>query len=166
MMRQLVFLILLMAPFAAHAFDCNGPRFRGERPQVNEVHIFCGEIRYGKPDGYHSEAAGPSPVVRGLSQVQPVGNNGVYSARVQYANGRSKFSTFYPRTCSIEQIEASVRYAANHPFPNRGNDWQYGPSAPITEAGGYCTGTNGQPLEIQFARTQQGGINTAFPDGK
>ncbi len=167
-MRAAVMLIMLLLAGAAQAqgFDCNGPRFRGETPQINEVHIFCGEIRGGKDEGYHSELVQPTPNVVAVERVHPVGRQGAYEGIVRFANGGTHRSTFWPKHCRIDQIEASIRFAAAHPFFGQQGDWTYGASAPLEGGTQYCLGTNGRAIEIQFARTGQGGINTAFPDGR
>jgi hypothetical protein len=157
--------ILAAAAAQAAEFDCHGPRFRDGNPPINEAHIFCGEIRNGKPEGYHSERIQPTPNVGGVSDIRPVGAQGVYEGIVHFVAGGAHRSTFFPRACSIAQIETSIRHAAAHPIAGRGNDWSYGPSAPLANSAGYCLGSDGRPFEIQFARTRQGGVNTAFPDG-
>ena len=167
-MRMLWLFLLLALTSAAHAqgFDCRGPRFRGEVPQINEAHIFCGEIRGDRDEGYHTEQIQPTPFVVGVEGVRPVGRRGVYEGMVRFTNGGAHRSTFYPRHCTLGQIENSIRYAATHPFFGRGEDWSYGPSSPIAGGEAYCVGTDGKSIELQFARTERGGVNTAFPDGR
>jgi hypothetical protein len=168
MMRPLLILLLLACASAAHAqgFDCHGPRFRGEGPEINEGHIFCGEVRNGKDEGYHSELVQPTPHVIGVEGVRPVGKHGVYEGIVRFTNGGTHRSTFYPRHCGVAQIENSIRYAAAHPFFGQHGDWSYGPSAPLAGGAQYCLGSDGRAIELQFARTERGGVNTAFPDGR
>lgn len=166
-MRALWLLMFLLLPGMAHAFDCNGPRFSGPSPQINLVHIFCGEIRNGKPDGYHSELIHPTPSVLGTRDPRPVRNGrGLYNATVLFSNGATKFSTFYPRTCSQAQIEASIRYAAAQPPQPKPGSWGFvAPSAPREGGMAYCTGSDGRPFTIRYATLPRGDINTAFPDG-
>ncbi len=165
-MRMLWLLVFLLASGSAHAFECGGPHFRGERPQINLVHIFCGEIRKGKPDGYHSEIVHPTPSVLGIRDPRPVRNGrGLYNATVLFANGATKFSTFYPRGCSEGQIEASIRYAVQQPPTPKIGSWGFvAPSAPTSGGSAYCTGSDGLPFTIRYALARRGDINTAFPD--
>ena len=162
----LIIMPLLVGAAQAQTLDCNGPRFRGAAPQINEVHIFCGEMRNGRDEGYHSELVQPTPNVVAVERVRPVGKQGVYEGVVRFANGGTHRSTFWPKFCRIDQIEASIRFAAAHPFFGQQGDWTYGASAPLEGGAEYCLGSNGRAIEIQFARTGQGGINTAFPDGR
>lgn len=166
-MRLVLFALpLLLASGAAHAFDCNGPRFSGERPQINLVHVFCGEVRNGKPDGYHTEIEGQTPSVRGIRDPRPMRNgNGVYNATVLFANGMTKFSSFYPRRCTEAQIEASIRYAISQPRTPKQGSWGFvAPSAPPANNAAFCTGDDGRPITIRYATLSRGDINTAFPD--
>ena len=167
-MRAVLVLILLLLAGGTRAqgFDCNGPRFRGGEPQINEVHIFCGEVRNGKDEGYHSEIVQPTPNVARVEAMHAVGKQGVYEGVVVFNNGGTHRATFWPRHCRMEQIEASIRHAAAHPFFGQRGDWTYGASAPLEGGAQYCLGTNGRAIEIQFARTERGGINTAFPTGR
>ncbi len=165
-------LVLLLLPISivsanhAYAFDCDGPRFRGPKPQINLVHVFCGEIRRGKPDGYHTELLHPTPAVSGIRDPQPMrGGRGLYNATVQFTNGATKFSSFYPRTCTEAQIETSIRYAAAQPPTPKPRSWGFiAPSAPPQGGAAYCTGTDGHPFTIRYATLSRGDINTAFPD--
>jgi hypothetical protein len=165
-MRFVLVLIFALIASQAHAFDCNGPRFRGPSPQINLVHVFCGEIRNGKPDGYHSEIVHPTPAVEGVRDPQPMrGGRGLYNATVEFRNGMSKFSSFYPRTCTEAQIEASIRYAATQPKIRKPRGWGFvAPSAPPEGGAAFCTGTDGRPFVIRYATLSRGDINTAFPD--
>ncbi len=165
-MRWLFVVPWLLLPGAAQAFDCAGPRFQGSDPKINLVHIFCGEIRRGKPDGYHTELVQPTPSVQGVRDPRPVRNGrGLYNATVLFANGMTKFSTFYPRTCTEAQIVASIRYAVQQPEQPKPGSWgNIAPSAPPQGGAAYCTGTDGRPFTIRYARLSRGDVNTAFPD--
>lgn len=166
MMRRLFFLVVLLAPLSAHAFDCRGPHFRGPSPRINLVHIFCGEIRRGKPDGYHTELMGPTPDVTGVRDIRPMRRGrGLYNGLVLFANGRTKFSTFYPRSCSAGQIEASIRYAVAEPPRPKPGSWGFlAASAPPQGGAAFCTGDDGRPFTIRYALARRGDVNTAFPD--
>jgi hypothetical protein len=165
-MRWVLVMAFLMIGHAAYAFDCAGPRFRGPSPQVNLVHVFCGEIRNGKVDGYHAEIVHPTPSVTGVRDEQPMrGGRGLYNATVEFRNGMRKFSSFYPRTCTEGQIEASIRYAAAQPKIPKARGWGFvAPSAPAQGGDAFCTGTDGRPFVIRYATLSRGDINTAFPD--
>lgn len=155
-------------PARAQDIDCGGSRWSGGRPAINVRHIFCGEIR-GRPDGYHSEAIAPTPFVRGVVSRVPVGD-GIYNATVLFADGRSKFSTFYPRACTPAQIMTSIRYAVAQPRTAKPGGWGFiGPSAPDGPAAAgspdaFCRGDDGRPFTIRFALLSRGDVNTAFPD--
>ncbi len=167
MQKLLIIIAMLTLTATAHAqsFDCHGPRFRGEGPEINEVHIFCGEIRNGRDEGYHSELI-RSPLVEGVERVRPIGRHGVYEGEVRFTNGGVHRSTFFPRHCSIPQIETSIRYAAAHKFFGNHGDWSFGPSAPLEGGPAYCVGDDGKSLQLQLAVTERGGVNTAFPEGR
>lgn len=169
-MKTLLGMLVLLTAWSgcalAQGFDCNGAHFRGNPPQINEVHIFCGELRNGRAEGYHSQTGGIAPDVVAVDRVRPIGVQGVYEGLVHFRTGAVHRSTFYPKFCSVAQIETSIRFAAANPIPGRGNDWLYGPSGPAGGGADFCMGSDHRPFEIQFARTSRGGINTAFPDGK
>ena len=169
-MRLLLWVALLLTAYScmasAQGIDCNGPRFRGPAPQINEVHIFCGDLRQGRAEGYHSQSGGIAPDVVGVDRVHAIGVQGVYEGQVHFRTGAVHRSTFYPKFCTVAQIETSIRYAAANPIPGRGTDWSYGLSGPAGGGADYCMGSDHRPIEIQFARTSRGGINTAFPDGR
>ena len=156
----------LLLAFGAQAFECRGPRFRGEAPQINVVHIFCGEIRNGRPDGYHSEIAGRTEMVDGVRDPRPLCNGrGLYNGTVLFANGATKFSTFYPRACSEAQIETSIRYAVQQPRQPKPGSWGFlAASSPPQGGTAFCTGDDGRPFTIRYALASRGDVNTAFPD--
>ncbi len=165
MWRLVLLLLLLTAAARAAEFDCAGPRFRGGSPEITDVHIFCGEIRNGKSEGYHSERVQPTPNVAGVDGIRPNPRHpGLYEGVVHFTDGGTHRSTFFPRQCSVAQIETSIRYAAAHPLFGDHGDWSFGPSAPLTGGGQYCLGLDGRAFIVQLARTSQGGVNTAFPD--
>jgi hypothetical protein len=165
-MRGVWVVMFLLVANGAHAFDCAGPRFRGPAPQINLVHVFCGEIRQGKVDGYHTELMHPTPSVTGVRDSQPMrGGRGLYNGTVLFTNGMTKFSSFYPRSCSEAQIEASIRFAVSQPRVAKTRGWGFvAPSAPPSGGASYCTGTDGKPFVIRYATLSRGDINTAFPD--
>jgi hypothetical protein len=164
--RGLFVLAALLAPSAAHAFDCQGPAFTRDHPAINLRHIFCGEIRNGRPDGYHAELmALPTAAVIAVRDRRET-RNGIGLATVLFANGATKFSSFYPRRCTEAQIVTSIRYAASQPRTPKPGSWGFiAPSAPVPGADGYCLGSDGNPFTIRYATLSRGDINTAFPDG-
>jgi hypothetical protein len=159
-----------LAPaMSAQSLDCGAMRWSGGRPRINLRHIFCGEIRRGQPDGYHSEAIFPTVAVTAVSARAPIGG-GLYNATVTFANGERKFSTFYPRACSPEQIIQSIRYAVAQPPAPKPRGWGFvAPSAPASPSDGhdgYCRTDDGHPFTIRYALLSRGDVNTAFPDGR
>lgn len=157
--------LLLAAGAQAQTLDCRRAHWMGRDPAVNVGHIFCGEIKR-RPDGYHSEAIQPTPLVNGVADRQPIGR-GLYNGTVLFADGERKFSTFYPRACSIGQIVASIRFAASQPPRPKRNGWGFvAPSAPDDAAAGgeFCLADDGRPFTIRYARMSRGDVNTAFPD--
>ncbi len=170
-MIRLALLVILLAvpwlaqPASAQTFECGDRVWSGGHPAVNLRHIFCGEIRR-KADGYHSQLFGSTAVVDGVSGIRDAGH-GLYSGLVHFRDGETKFSSFYPRYCSVEQIVRSVRFAAAQPRHLNQDHWSYSaPSAP-TGAGptdGYCLDSAGDPFPIRYGVLTRGDVNTAFPD--
>ena len=101
-----------------------------------------------------------------MTDVRDAGN-GLYTGLVHFKDGETKFSSFYPKTCSVEQIVQSVKFAAAQPRHLNQDHWSYSaPSAPsgATAADGYCLATDGRPFEIRYGVLSRGDVNTAFPD--
>ena len=149
----------------AESIDCRDAHWSEGRPAINVRHIFCGEFR-GRPDGYHSEAVFPTPLVVGVTGRRE-GPQGIYNATILFANGQRKFSTLYPRACTAEQIIRSIRFAVAQPVQPKPGTWgDLAPSAPAgaTLADGYCLGNDGRPFTIRYALLRRGDVNTAFPD--
>jgi hypothetical protein len=157
-------LLGLAAP--ALADDCKTPGFgwSDTKPQVNVEHIFCGELKDGKPKGFHSMQMKSSwTVVKDVTKRRN-DRNGIYDADVTFTNDRRKFSTFYPDACTPGQITASILYAASN-STGQHPDWgTLGPSAPASGGSDYCLDSAGKSSEIRFATLRSGGINTAFPN--
>ena len=150
----------------ADAVDCGDPAFHwsDHDPPINRRHVFCGEIKDGKPKGFHStRLQSTSPVVDGLRK-RSEGRNGITDATIQFTNGTTKFSTLFPDACTVDQVLASIHYASTRTTrPHR--VWgKLGASAPTPGAEGYCLDGRSQPFEIRLGFLRDGRINTAFPN--
>ncbi|HLY97603.1 MAG TPA: EndoU domain-containing protein [Candidatus Angelobacter sp.] len=147
--------------------NCNaaGQHWSATVPQVNQRHIFCGEIGSGgQPKGYHStQNPPPTNVVVSVVNVVPIAN-GIYNATVNFNNHTHKISTFFPNACTANQIVQSVVYAANNqtgPAPGWG---VYGMSAPPGGGAAYCLNSAAAPFRIKMGLLGNGDVNTAFPN--
>jgi hypothetical protein len=152
------------------------------RPAVNLAHVFCGEIRGdGRPVGFHSTVelgepgmpvlvwfeqggGGRVALADGAAPEPSPGPDTIFTATVRFANGREKFSTFFPMACTADEIVASVLHASADAEPADGTWGEVGPSAPADGAEGFCL-AGGAAFDIRFARLpdEPGRINTAFP---
>jgi len=162
-------LVLLLTAFGAPAVaqDCRdrGFHWSDDKPAVNRLHVFCGEIRKGRPKGFHSTRLLDTSAV--VTEVTGRSNerNGIYDATVRFRNDTAKFSTFFPDTCTVDQLVASIHYAATHVERDHPQWGKLGPSAPEqTDDGGYCLDANGDPFEIRMGLLSDGRVNTAFPN--
>lgn len=146
--------------------DCRDPRFHwsASEPKVNLRHVFCGELRDGRPKGFHSVRLRDSAsLVRAIERRRDE-RGGVWSAVVVFANGRRKLSTFFPDHCTVEQLLRSIDYAVAQSF-GRHREWgEVGPSAPYRGAETFCLDNDGAPFEIRFGVLADGRVNTAFPN--
>ena len=134
------------------------------RPAINARHVFCGEVRDGKPKGFHStrlmDTSDEVTGVRGISRYA----NGIYSGTVVFKDGQTKFSTFFPDACSADDILASIHHASTH-IGGEHPAWGYlGPSAPAGGTDGFCLDDRGQAFEIRMGLFGDGRVNTAFPN--
>ncbi|MFV3075777.1 EndoU domain-containing protein [Niveispirillum fermenti] len=152
-------------PALADGPDCRDADFRWSRtePAINMRHVLCGEIKgNGDVVGLHARAiAGTAPV----KAIRPEGGapDGTYGARVEFSNGKTKFSTFYPDHCTAADIEKSILHAVRNSF-GAARPWgRLGCAAPDGTTPGYCRGPQGQRLVIRFGELKDGRINTAFP---
>jgi hypothetical protein len=146
--------------------DCRSRSFYWSRsePAVNLRHVFCGELRNGRPRGFHSlRLRETSLVVRDIQRRREE-HWGIYSAIVVFANGRRKLSTFFPDRCSVDQIVRSIAYAATNPIGQHSEWGGVGPSAPAPGAEMFCLDNHGEPFEIRVGAFADGRINTAFPN--
>ena len=101
--------------------------------------------------------------------VEPGEPAGVFTADIRFPDGRTKFSTFFPDSCSEPEIVASILYAAAHAQPTE--PWGFaGPSAPGAVSdpeanAAYCR-AQGDAFPIRFGLLggDRNRINTAFPE--
>jgi hypothetical protein len=160
-----VLLALVGACEPAGAPDCRDPGFRwsDHRPAINARHVFCGEVRDDKPRGFHStRLRDTSEVVTGVRGIARSAS-GIYTGTVVFAGGRTKFSTFFPDACTVDEILASIHYASTHINADH-PAWGYvGPSAPSAGAAGFCLDHGGQAFPIRMGLFDDGRVNTAFP---
>jgi hypothetical protein len=157
---------LLLAGGAAANGNCSDRSFywSDDRPPINLRHVFCGEMREGRPKGLHSiRLVATSRLIRRIEHRSDEGG-GVYTAIVEFAGGRRKLSTFFPDHCTVDQIIHSIANAAGnverlHPAWGR-----IGLSAPADGLETFCLDNRGRPFEIRFGELANGRINTAFPN--
>lgn len=150
----------------ADAVNCRNSGFHwsDHDPPINLRHVFCGEIKEGKPKGFHStRLQSTSPVIEGIRR-RSEGRGGITDAMIVFDGGKTKFSTLFPDSCTVDQILASIHYTSTRttrPHPAWG---KIGRSAPAPTADGYCLDDRGQPFEIRLGFLRDGRINTAFPN--
>lgn len=150
---------------------CPLPAWTTTVPPVNLTHIFCGEIIGSNPGsikGYHSERLVPPHTGNTVVSIGPkkMLNGSIYSAYPVFSNGLSKYSTFFPLTCTQLQIVNSALYVYSSGAVGTGGG-KVGQSAPSQVGGGhqYCL-NNGAPFPMQIYTVFASGqtrINTAFP---
>lgn len=164
-------------------------------PQINQRHIFCGEINAaGNAVGFHSRPADHNPLL-GAGPASPVAARTVgpstyivppglnHPAPYRYVNANVEVfdvpnnawvakagpSTFFPDSCTQQEVVASIRYAYMHLNVGVAPPPQvifYGPSAPTANAAGYCVGEQGLPFTVGGYLNNIGGlwwVNSAFP---
>ncbi|MBK8208955.1 MAG: EndoU domain-containing protein [Rhodospirillales bacterium] len=131
---------------------------------INLRHVFCGELRHGRPKGLHStQLVATSRLIRGIEHRSDEGG-GIYSAIVEFSGGKRKLSTFFPDHCSVEQLIRSIEHAATN-VRQRHPAWgEIGPSAPAAGLETFCLDNRGAPFDIRLGVLANGRINTAFPN--
>jgi hypothetical protein len=150
----------------AAALDCRdrGFHWSDDEPAVNRLHVFCGEIRRGRPKGFHStRLQDTSAVVTGVTGKSNE-RDGIYDASVRFRNDTAKFSTFFPDACTVDRVVASIHFAATHVERDHPRWGKLGPSAPDEDNVDYCLDGNGDPFEIRMGLLSDGRVNTAFPN--
>jgi hypothetical protein len=135
------------------ARDPDYPQWTTTEPNINQWHIFEGEInRSGKPVGFHSRPGGQDPARARLKSVRDRPNRaGVYTASIEILDGnqwKQKFSSFFPDALSRQQVLDAVAHA----YANSAN-----PKAQPFD------GPSGLGFSIQGYTSSRGGINSAFP---
>jgi hypothetical protein len=145
---------------------------RPKPPQVNQVHVFCGEWKHNAPAGFHARPGGLDPeTVARLTVTQPANAQGIYGAAWSYVGHAqsSKFSTMFPDACTMTQVLNSIVYAATHPSrcPTHAPHWAVcGPNRPtsaVPDSGSFCMADDHTRFLIAMAKLSSGRINTAFP---
>jgi Bacterial EndoU nuclease len=141
-------------------------------PQVNQIHVFCGEWKHNAPRGFHSRPGGLDPnTVVGFTITRPANAQGIYGGSWNYT-GRpqpAKSSTMFPDTCSMSQVLNSIVYAAGNRTrcPANAPRWAVcGPNRPQSALHGsdaFCHSSNGTVFLIALARLRNGDVITAFP---
>lgn len=129
------------------------PQWSSTDPNINQWHIFAGEInRSGKPVGYHSRPGGQDPAGARVKSIRDQPNRaGVYTAAIEIRDEqqwKEKFSSFFPDALSREDVIQAVLNA----YRNSAN-----PKAQPFE------GPSGLGFSVQGYTSSRGGINTAFP---
>lgn len=142
---------------------------------IDVPHIFCGAVsKSGRSSGYHHRYKGKDAQTARLDEI--ISENkatGVYVGRgVEIWDGGSwvrkkGISSFFPDTCSIEQVLRSIDHASrNIQCRYRNGKWS-GQSAPASSKGNgqYCLGNDGSVLTVQgyFERRTQNEVATAWP---
>ena len=145
---------------------------RPKPPQVNQVHVFCGEWKQNAPGGLHSRPGGldPDSITR-FTITQPANAKGIYGGSWSYTGHPqpSKFSTMFPDACSMSQVLNSIVYAATHPTrcPANAPHWAIcGPNRPpstVPDSHPFCAATDSSIFLIAMAKLSNGRVNTAFP---
>jgi len=170
MIKYLVlFFLLFLQPVSVTATElsCTDPSFKWSktRPAINLRHIFCGEIDYrGRAKGFHSKQLLASATHIARIKNKKMLRGGIYNGRVKFANGKSKFSTFFPDHCTIGMIVRSTLFAARNKTKDHYQWGILGASAPAKNTAGYCLAHDGRPFTIRMGLSRnQRSIVTAFP---
>ncbi|TQV76432.1 hypothetical protein FLL45_00240 [Aliikangiella marina] len=142
-------------------------------PQVNNDHVFCGEIRNGNAKGFHSRPDGDNPAtVTNFNITQAPNAAGVYGGIVTlniHGATAQKFSTMFPDSCTQEEVDNSISYAAVNQIacPAAAPNWAVcGYSRPdpvLPTQGPYCEGDDESRLTVAMGLTANGNVNTGFP---
>ena len=97
------------------------------RPQVNMIHIFCGQIIKGKATGFHSHPGGTDPVcAQATDQVKAPSSDKDYSAynTINIRNGNKwvkkgqRPTSFWPTSLSIPDVVTTIQSLYNSCKPD------------------------------------------------
>ncbi|MDN3577224.1 EndoU domain-containing protein [Chitinimonas viridis] len=145
------------------AADCNSVDFDWSTttPPVNIQHVFCGEIKGSKKVvGFHSVQMKDSAPISSISGITNL-RKGIYDATVTFDNGKKKMSTFFPDSCSYDQILASIVYAANNQ-QGAAQPWGVWGWSGTDGDSGKCMDSDGKHFKIRMGLLNSA-VNTAFP---
>src|SRR5215475_13927886 len=133
---------------------------RPKPPQVNQVHVFCGEWKHNAPRGFHSRSGGLDPAsVAQFTITQTANAQGIYGGSWSHTGHPRppKFSTMFPDTCAMPQVLNSIVYAATHlsQCPANAPHWAVcGPNRPPSTAQNtvpFCEANDGTIFLIAMA---------------
>lgn len=142
--------------------------------KVNLHHIYCGEPgKKGRAKGFHSMPNGDAPSDY-VSSTNADGPNkaGIYTLKKIHlkfngANYIKSFSSMYPKSCSMDQVNNSIVYSLTHSTGNcAAPNWaKCGPNAPSEGGAKYCTSEDGSIFTIATAvlSSDPKKLNTGFP---
>ncbi|MGQ7847517.1 EndoU domain-containing protein [Granulosicoccus sp. 3-233] len=129
------------------------PKWTDTEPNVNQWHIFAGEInRSGKPVGFHARPGGQDPSGARVKSIRDRPNSaGVYTANIEIRDGqqwKGKFSSFFPDSLTRDEVLQAVLNAYRNSDDPRAQPFE---------------GPSGLGFAVQGYTSSRGGINTAFP---
>ena len=140
MMKTLMFMSLALVLFTfteavdPKNFKCDknsptgGDVFCDDSPQVNMVHIFCGQIIKNKATGFHSHPGGTDPdCAEADDLVKPPSNDKDYAAynTINVLNGNEwekkgpRPTTFWPTSLSIPDVVTTIQSLYNSCKPDK-----------------------------------------------
>ena len=105
----------------------SGNIFSDGSPQVNMIHIFCGQIIKGKATGFHSHPGGTDPVcAKATEQVKAPNSNKDYAEynTINVLNGNEwvkkgpRPTSFWPTSLSIPDIVTTIQSLYNSCKPD------------------------------------------------
>ena len=114
-------------------FQCDGDsptggdKYSDASPQVNMIHIFCGQIIKGKATGFHSHPGGTDPVcAQATDQVKAPSSDKDYSAynTINIRNGNKwvkkgpRPTSFWPTSLSIPDVITTIQSLYNSCKPD------------------------------------------------
>ena len=89
-------------------------------PQINETHIFCGEINSRwKPTWFHSKINWKIPKTVQIIKQEKANRFGVYNAKIKIYDiknkyFKNKFSSIFPEKLSKQEVEKAILNAWKH----------------------------------------------------